>query len=109
MALSADVLIAMKRIEIVIDEESLNELIDLCRQAGIRGYTIIKKAGGLGSRGARDPEDYPLEEENAVMVIACGEDQAEKLIMLLRPRLKDLGGMCLVSDCQWVIGPAVSY
>ena len=109
MVLSADILIAMKRIEIVIDEESLQELIDLCQEAEIRGYTVIKKAGGLGSRGERDPEDYPLEEENAVMVIACGEDQAEKLIMLLRPRLKDLGGMCLVSDCQWVIGPAVSY
>lgn len=109
MVLSADVLIAMKRIEIVIDEESLNELIDLCQKAEIRGYTVIKRAGGLGSRGARDPEDYPLEEENAVMVIACPEHQAEKLITLLRPRLKELRGMCLVSDCQWVIGPAVSY
>ena len=109
MTLRTDIFISMKRIEIVVDEESLNELIDLCQEAEIRGYTVIKKAGGLGSRGERDPEDYPLEEENAVMVIACGEDQAEKLIMLLRPRLKDLGGMCLVSDCQWVIGPAVSY
>ena len=109
MTLRTDIFISMKRIEIVVDEESLNELINLCQEAEIRGYTVIKKAGGLGSRGERDPEDYPLEEENAVMVIACGEDQAEKLIMLLRPRLKDLGGMCLVSDCQWVIGPAVSY
>ena len=109
MTLRTDIFISMKRIEIVVDEESLNELIDLCQEAEIRGYTVIKKAGGLGSRGERDPEDYPLEEENAVMVIACGEDQAEKLIMLLRPRLKELGGMCLVSDCQWVIGPAVSY
>ncbi len=109
MVLSADILIAMKRIEIVIDEESLQELIALCKEAEIRGYTVIKKAGGLGSRGARDPDDYLLEEENAVMVIACGEHQAERLIMLLRPKLKDWGGMCLVSDCQWVIGPAVSY
>ena len=109
MTLRTDIFISMKRIEIVVDEESLNELIDLCQEAEIRGYTVIKKAGGLGSRGERDPEDYPLEEENAVMVIACGEDQAEKLIMLLRPRLKDLGGMCLVSDCRWVKGPPVSY
>ena len=109
MTLRTDIFISMKRIEIVVDEESLNELIDLCQEAEIRGYTVIKKAGGLGSRGERDPEDYPLEEENAVMVIACEEELAERLIMLLRPRLKDLGGMCLVSDCQWVIGPAVSY
>ena len=89
MGLSTETLILMKRIEIVIDEESLQELIDLCQEAEIRGYTVIKKAGGLGSRGARDPDDYLLEEENAVMVIACGEHQAERLIMLLRPKLKD--------------------
>ena len=99
----------MKRIEIVVDEESLEELIRLCREAKIRGYTVIKKAGGLGSRGERNPDDYSLEEENAVMVVACEENQAERLIMLLRPKLKDLGGMCLISDCQWIIGPVASY
>ncbi|MEP6606444.1 MAG: transcriptional regulator [Nitrosospira sp.] len=104
-----EILIDMKRIEIVVARESLNELVDLLREAEIRGYTVIKKAGGLGSRGERDPEDYPLEEENAVMVIACEEELAERLIMLLHPRLKDLGGMCLVSDCRWVKGPPVSY
>ena len=109
MTLRADIFISMKRIEIVVDEEALKELIDLCQEARIRGYTVIKKAGGLGSRGERNPEDYVFEAENAVMVIACEENQAERLIMLLRPKLKELGGMCLVSDCQWVIGPAVSY
>ena len=109
MLLGTEILIAMKRIEIVVARESLNELVDLLREARIRGYTVIKKAGGLGSRGERDPEDYPLEEENAVMVIACEEELAERLIMLLHPRLKDLGGMCLVSDCRWVKGPPVSY
>ena len=104
-----EILIEMKRIEIVVATESLNELIDLLREARIRGYTVIKKAGGLGSRGQRDPEDYSLEEENAVMVIACEEELAERLVMLLYPRLKEFGGMCLVSDCRWVKGPAVSY
>jgi nitrogen regulatory protein PII len=109
MALSTDILIPMKRIEIVVTDESLNDLIELFREAKVRGYTVIKKAGGLGSRGERNPEYYPLEEENAVMVLACEEEQAEKLIMMLRPKMKDFGGMCLISDCQWVIGPAVSY
>ncbi len=109
MLLGTEILIAMKRIEIVVAKESLNELVDLLREARIRGYTVIKKAGGLGSRGQRDPEDYSLEEENAVMVIACEDELAERLIMLLYPRLKEFGGMCLVSDCRWVKGPAISY
>lgn len=59
----------MKRIEILAAKEWLNDLVDLLREARIRGYTVIKKAG-LGSRGERDPEVYPLEEENAGMVIS---------------------------------------
>jgi nitrogen regulatory protein PII len=109
MIMRSDTLIAMKRIEIVIEEEALGDLLGLCRTAGVRGYTFIKHAGGLGSRGERHPDDYALEEKNAVVILACEEKQAERVIEALRPRLKDFGGMCLVSDCQWVIGPAVSY
>jgi nitrogen regulatory protein PII len=109
MALRPEILISMKRIEIVIDEESLREVIKLLREANVRGYTVIKKAGGLGSRGERDPDDYVFEDENAVMVIACEEVQAEKIVNMLHPRLRDFGGMCILSDCQWVTGPERSY
>ena len=44
MALRPEILISMKRIEIVIDEESLREVIQLFREANVRGYTVIKKA-----------------------------------------------------------------
>ena len=109
MVLRPEILKSMKRIEIVINEESLDDLIKLFRDANVRGYTVIKRAGGLGSTGERNPDDYVFEEENAVMVLACEEDQAEKVIMTLHPKLKDFGGMCLISDCQWILGPAVSY
>lgn len=101
--------ITLKRIEIVIDEEKLEDLITLLTQAGVRGYTFIKQAGGLGSRGTRRPDDLFFEQHNAMFILACEEKQAERLIMALRPKLKEFGGMCLVSDCEWVIGPAVSY
>jgi nitrogen regulatory protein PII len=109
MVLRPDILVTMKRIEIVIDEKSLDDMLQLLRDADVRGYTVIKKAGGLGSTGERNPDDYVLEEHNAVMVLACEESQAEKVIMTLQPKLKDFGGMCLISDCQWVIGPAISF
>jgi nitrogen regulatory protein PII len=109
MIMRPDTLIAMKRIEIVIEEESLGDLIGLFKSVNVRGYTFINRAGGLGTRGERRPDDYALQEKNAVVILACEENQAERVITALRPRLKDFGGMCLVSDCQWVIGPAVSY
>jgi nitrogen regulatory protein PII len=109
MVLGPEILKSMKRIEIVINEESLDDLLKLFRDANVRGYTVIRRAGGLGSTGERDPDDYALEQPNAVMVLACEADQAEKVIMMLHPRLREFGGVCLVSDCQWTIGSAVSY
>ena len=109
MTLKPEILLSMKRIEIVVSEESLRELLDLFREAKVRGYTVIKRAGGLGSRGERNPDDYVFEEENAVMVLACEESQAERIVNMLLPKLREFGGMCLISDCQWVIGPPPSY
>lgn len=109
MALGPDILKKMKRIEIVINEDSLEELIQLLRHANVRGYTVIKGAGGLGSTGERNPEAFALRESNSFLVLTCEEAQAEKIILTLQPKLKDLGGMCAVSDCEWVLGPQVSY
>ena len=104
-----DSAIAMKRMEIVIDEEKLEELIGILNELGVRGYTFIKSAGGLGSRGTRRPDDIFFEQNNAMLILACQEDQAQKVATALRPKLKEFGGMCLVSDCYWIEGPAVSY
>ena len=39
-----DATIALKRIEIVIDEEKLEELIALFNEVGVRGYTFERSA-----------------------------------------------------------------
>jgi nitrogen regulatory protein PII len=109
MTLKPEILIPMKRIEIVVDEESLRELTRLFREAKVRGYTVIKGAGGLGTRGERDPDDYVFEDENAVMVIACEEAEAERIVTVLHPKLREFGGMCIISDCQWVTGPPRTF
>jgi nitrogen regulatory protein PII len=101
--------IAMKRFEIVIGIEQLEQLMELLEKCGVRGYTVIKNAGGLGSRGTRDPDDVLMEEENVVVVLACKEEQAQRVLNELRPVMKGFGGMCLISDCHWVEGPAASY
>ena len=101
--------IAMKRFEIVIGIEQLEELMELLTKCDVRGYTTIKNAGGHGSRGARNPDDVLMEQENAVVILACKDDQAQRIVNELRPKLKGFGGMCLISDCLWLEGPTVSY
>jgi nitrogen regulatory protein PII len=98
-------LVSMKRIEIIIHEESLEELLQLFQDANVHGYTVIKKVGGFGSTGERDQDDFILEQYNAMLVLVCNEYEAEKLISLLQPKLKDFGGMCLVNDCQRILKP----
>ncbi len=104
-----DSTLSMKRIEIIVDAGKLEELIGLLMETGVRGYTILSRAGGLGSRGTRSPNDVLWDEGNAVVILACKEDQATKIVKGLHPKLKKLGGMCLISDCEWVEGPAISY
>ena len=99
----------MKRFEIVIGIEQLEQLMELLGRCEARGYTVIKNAGGYGSRGVREPDDVLMEQENVVVVLACKEDQAQKVLNELRPAMKEFGGMCLISDCQWIEGPPVSY
>lgn len=101
--------IAMKRFEIVIGIEQLEQLTELLERCEVRGYTVLKNAGGLGSRGVRDPDDVLMEQENVMVVLACKDDQAQRIVNELRPVLKKLGGMCLISECLWLEGPAVSY
>ena len=79
--------IAMKRLEIVIDVEKLNDLIALLDSAGVRGYSFIKNTGGLGSRGERRPDGLFLQEENVMVILACQEDQSQKVVKALSPKL----------------------
>jgi len=99
----------MKRIEIVIDAGKLEELIGLLIETGAKGYTVIKRVSGLGARGMRSPDVVLCDEGSAVVILACKKDQAARIMQGLYPRLKRFGGMCLVSDCEWLEGPAVSY
>jgi len=103
MSSKPESLISMKRIEIVIHEEFLDDLLKLFRDANVQGYTVIKKMGGLGSTGERDQDDFIMEQYNSIIFLACEESQAEKLVTMLHPRLEDFGGVCLVSDCQRVL------
>jgi len=64
-----------------------------------RGYTVFKNAGGLDSQGLRNLDDVLITDENAVIILACKEEQAQILLNELRPAMKSFSGMCLISDC----------
>ncbi len=91
----------VKRIEIVIEEIEVDNVISELDRIGVVGYTIVPRAAGRGERGVRYESVQGL--NNVLMTIACDERQAAQVIDAIRPVLKRYGGICLVSDAMWVI------
>lgn len=96
--------IAMKRLEIVISKHKLSELTSLLSKTEVHGYTVIKQVSGLGSRGAVDPNDAIFNSGNVIVILACQEEKAQEVLAELQPKMKELSGMCLISDCLWLEG-----
>lgn len=91
----------VKRIEIVIEEIELDNVIGELDRIGVVGYTVVPHASGRGERGVRYENLQGL--GNVLMTVACDEQQAHRVIEAMRPILKRYGGVCLVSDALWVI------
>jgi nitrogen regulatory protein PII len=91
----------VKRIEIVIEEVELDNVIAELDRIGVVGYTVVPGAGGRGERGVRYENLQGL--GNVLLTIACDQTQATHVIEAMRPILKRYGGICLVSDAMWVI------
>jgi nitrogen regulatory protein PII len=92
----------VKRIEIVTDSGHLDRVTKLLDDLGIAGYTIIRHVGGKGDRGRRQHDELFDAFENAYLIAACSPDDAARVTEALRPILQRFGGMCLVSDAQWL-------
>ena len=94
---------AVKRVEIVIDTIELERVLALLDKVGVSGYTVIRNAEGKGHRGVRSGDDVTRVFQNSCVLTACSEDQVGQVVTALRPVLKRVGGVCLVSDALWVM------
>lgn len=93
----------VKKIEIIVDALELPEVLKLLDRAGVSGYTIIKDATGKGERGTRGGGELSGTFINSYVMTACPPEQVERVVETVRPILKRYGGVCLVSDAQWLI------
>lgn len=96
-------MIPVKRIELVVEAVEKQSVISTLKDINVLNYTIYKHVGGHGERGERNDSAFGEKFENVTFIIACPEDQLSIIIESLRPILKSYGGICLVSDAQWLI------
>ncbi len=94
---------SIKRIEIITDAVEMREVRRVLARHGIAGYTIIRDVEGQGASGARTGDDLTDVFKSSYLLTTCEPAQLDALIDSIRPILKKRGGICLVSDAQWVI------
>jgi nitrogen regulatory protein PII len=93
----------IKRVEIVTDSLEMHEVTDIIDQLGISGYTLIKDVVGKGERGLQSGDELTGVFKNSLLLVACEAEKVPALVEAIRPILKKRGGICLVSDAQWVV------
>jgi len=91
------------RIEIVIESPMVPAVLEVLRDIGAPGYTLIPEALGSGDRGSRRADQLAGDSTNSFIVIACDEpDTVDKILESVRPLLSRSGGICLASEAQWL-------
>jgi hypothetical protein len=92
-----------KRIEIVIEHSMVPTLTALVKQLGLDGYTLVPDVRGSGDRGMRRADELSGESSNCLILIACDDEAlVTRLLESVRPLLSRSGGICLVSEAQWL-------
>jgi nitrogen regulatory protein PII len=94
---------AAKKIEIICDSVEIKNVIEILESHGVTGYTIIPDVVGKGERGLRRGDDLSDVFKNSMIITVCKAPQIQELVEAIRPVLKRFGGVCLVSDTNYVI------
>ena len=90
----------IQRVEVVIDSIHVKQVVELLRDAGVTGYTVIRNASGWGDRGPRVPDGVSGVFENCVVLCACDQPRWDAVAEDLREILQRYGGVALVSPAQ---------
>ena len=93
----------VKRLEIVIDAAHTPELIAALKAADAPGYTLVRDVHGAGDRGDRAGDGLGNVFRNCYVILAVAdEDTVQRIVDAVRPLIKAYGGMCLMSEAQWL-------
>ena len=88
----------VKKLEIILDAPEERSVTSLLDRAGVSGYTVIRNIAGKGGRGIQRGDELTDVFSNVLIMTACTPAEADRAIELLRPLLRRVGGLCLVSD-----------
>lgn len=92
----------VKRLELVVESGAVERFLDVLDTMGLPHRTVIPGIYGQGQQGRRGGDPFSTF-DNTYVLIAVPPERAEEVVESIRPLLRALGGMCLVSDASWVL------
>lgn len=93
----------VKRLEIVTGAVGVPEVQRILEACGVGGYTMINPVGGWGHRGTVASDELTSVFQNVYFLVACSDEEATRVGEKVRPVLRRLGGICLVSEAESLI------
>ena len=93
----------VKRLEIIIPAVELKKVLRLLKESGVSGYTVIRSVTGFGDRGEQTGDELTGVFDNACVLTLAEPEKAGGIVEEIRAVLKRYGGVCVVSDADWVI------
>ena len=94
---------AVHRIEIVVDAPHSDRALRILAENGLQGWSVIRSVRGSGQRGAQYGDDITGVSNNHYILTTCRPEKLDALAKALRPLLRRVGGICLISDAQWLL------
>lgn len=88
----------MKKVEVIIESIYVNRVLELFKESGVTGYTILRDIEGYGSHGLKSADEANDLLSNSYIFTVCEEDKFEKMIEKIRSFINKYGGKCIVSD-----------
>ena len=92
----------VKRLEIVVDAPYSEKVVRLIERHQLEGWTLLRGASGSGERGTQLGDEITGISNNNLIVTTCTPEKLDEVLEDLRGVLARYGGMCLVSDAQWL-------
>lgn len=93
----------IRRVEIIVPRHELEPMLELFQDYKVEGYTIIEKVRGMGHRGIQDGLGLTDAFTNSLIIWYCQPAKFEKVKEAIRAHLLESGGVCAISDAQWVV------
>jgi nitrogen regulatory protein PII len=93
----------VKRVEIITNTRTMRKVCDVLESRGITGYSVMHAVTGSGDRGLQAGDELSDAFSNSCLITAFPPEQLSEIVEAVRPILRHSGGVCLVSDAQWVI------